>query len=63
MEASNSLNFLFARDYLRDICSFLKLALCCSRKLTLEKVNCLKPLNHEIIVTRDQAFGSAHAME
>ena len=52
MEASKSLNCPFTRDHSRDICSFVKLALRYSRKLSLGNVKCLKPLNYDVIVTR-----------
>ena len=49
---------IYLRPFARHL-FFPKLALCCSRKLSLENVNCMKVLNYELIVTRDQAFGSA----
>ena len=52
MEASKSLNCPFTRDHLGDIGSFLKLALRCSRKLSLGNVNCLNLWNYEVIVSR-----------
>ena len=55
MEASKSLNCLFTRDHLRDICSFVKLALRYSRKLSLGNINCL---SETIELEHDQTFGN-----
>ena len=52
MEASKSLSCPFTRDHSGDIGSLLKLVLRCSRKLSLGNVNCLKPWNYEVIVSR-----------